>query len=90
MVNNSSTKILFYALQQTTSKLSLEYYKVLTFLDISSQLTCSTYAKTILALSLNEKLHLFEDEPEKEESGVSRTEEKKERKYSSAKYFLSR
>ena len=77
MVNKSSTGILvadfLYDLQQTTSKLSLEHYKVLTFLDISSQLTCNTY----LALSLNEKLQLFEDEPENEESGVSRTEESK-------------
>ena len=81
MVNKSSTGILvadfLYDLQQTTSKLSLERYKVLTFLDISSQLTCNTYAKKILALSLNEKLQLFEDEPENEESGVSRTEESK-------------
>ena len=77
--NKSSTGILIadflYDLQQTTSKLSLEHYKVLTFLDISSQLTCNTYAKKFLALSLNEKLQLFEDEPENEESGVSRTEE---------------
>ena len=60
MVNMSSTGILaadfLYDLQQTTSKLSLEHYKVLTFLDISSQLTCNTYAKKFLALSLNEKL----------------------------------
>ena len=49
MVNKSSTGILVagfhYDLQQTTSKLSLERYKVLTFLVISSQLTCNTYAK---------------------------------------------
>ena len=81
MVNNSGTEILvadfLYDLQQTTSKLSLEHYKVLTFLDISSQLTCNTYAKKFLALSLNEKLQLFEDEPGNEESGVSRTEESK-------------
>ena len=81
MVNKSSTGILvadfLYDLQQTTSKLPLEHYKVLTFLDISSQLTCNTYAKKFLALSLNEKLQLFEDEPENEESGVSRTEESK-------------
>ena len=81
MVNKSSTGILvadfLYDLQQTTSKLSLEHYIVLTFLDISSQLTCNTYAKKFLALSLNEKLQLFEDEPENEESGVSRTEESK-------------
>ena len=81
MVNKSSTGILFadflYDLQQTTSKLSLEHYKVLTFLDISSQLTCNTYAKKFLALTPNEKLQLFEDEPENEESGVSRTEESK-------------
>ena len=81
MVNNSGTGILvadfLYDLQQTTSKLSLEHYKVLTFLDISSQLTCNTYAKKFLTLSLNEKLQLFEDEPENEESGVSRTEESK-------------
>ena len=81
MVNKSSRGILvadfLYDLQQTTSKLSLEHYKVLTFLDISSQLTCNTYAKKFLALSLNEKLQLFEDEPENEESGVSRTEESK-------------
>ena len=80
MVTKSSTGILvadfLYDLQQT-SKLSLEHYKVLTFLDISSQLTCNTYAKKFLALSLNEKLQLFEDEPENEESGVSRTEESK-------------
>ena len=80
-VNKSSTGILvadfLYDLQQTTSKLSLEHYEVLTFLDISSQLTCNTYAKKFLALSLNEKLQLFEDEPENEESGVSRTEESK-------------
>ena len=80
-VNKSSTGILvadfLYDLQQTTSKLSLEHYKVLTFLDISSQLTCNTYAKKFLAFSLNEKLQLFEDEPENEESGVSRTEESK-------------
>ena len=78
VVNKSSTRILvadfLYDLQQTTSKLSL--YK-LTFLDISSQLTCNTYAKNFLALSLNEKIQLFEDEPENEESGVSRTEESK-------------
>ena len=78
MVNKSSRGILvadfLYDLQQTTSKLSLEHYKVLTFLDISSQSTCNTYAKKFLALSLNEKLQLFEDEPENEESGVSRTE----------------
>ena len=81
IVNKSSTGILvadfLYDLQQTTSKLALEHYKVLTFLDISSQLTCNTYAKKFLALSLNEKLQLFEDEPENEESGVSRTEESK-------------
>ena len=54
MVNKSSTGILvadfLYDLQQTTSKLSLEHYKVLIFLDISSQLTCNTYAKKFLAL----------------------------------------
>ena len=81
MVNKSSTRILvadfLYDLQQTTSKLSLEHYKVLTFLDMSSQLTCNTYAKKFLALSPNKKLQLFEDEPENEESGVSRTEESK-------------
>ena len=81
MVNKSSSGILvadfLYDQQQTSSKLSLEHYKVLTFLDISSQLTCNTYAKKFLALSLNEKLLLFEDEPENEESGVSRTEESK-------------
>ena len=81
VVNKSSTGILvadfLYNLQQTTSKLSLEHYQVLTFLDISSQLTCNTYAKKFLALSLNEKIQLFEDEPENEESGVSRTEESK-------------
>ena len=110
MVNRSSTGLLvadfFYDLQQTTSKLSLEHYKVLTFLDISSQLTCNTYAKKFLDLSLNEKLQVFEDEPENEESGVSRTEESKasgddERSFEDAKdeiqpscswtnYFLSR
>ena len=110
MVNKSSTGILvadfLYYLQQTTSKLSLEHYKVLTFLYISSHLTCNTYAKTFLALSLNEKLQLFEDEPENEESGVSRTEESKasgddEERFEDAKdeiqpssswtnYFLSR
>ena len=81
MVNKSKTGILvpdfLYDLQQTTSKLSLEHYKVLTFRDISSQLTCNTYAKKFLAESLNEKLQLFGDEPENEESGVSRTEESK-------------
>ena len=73
MVNKSSTGTLVAAflhhLQQTTSNLSL--------LDISSQLTCNTYAKFFLALSLNKKLQLFEDKPENEESGVSRTEESK-------------
>ena len=77
MVNKSSTEILvadfLYDLQQTTSKLSLEHYEVLTFLDIHSQLTRNTYTKKFLALSLNEKLQLFEDEPENEESGVWRT-----------------
>ena len=81
MVNNSGMGILvadfLHDLQQTTSKLSLEHYKVLTFLDISSLLTCNTYAKKLLALSLNEKLQLFEDEPKNEETGVSRTEESK-------------
>ena len=81
MVNKSSTGILvgdfLYDLQQTTSKLSLEHYKVLTFLDISSQLPCNIYAKKLLALSLHEKLQLFVDEPENEESRVSRTEESK-------------
>ena len=81
MVNKSSTGILvadfLYDLQQTNSKLLFEHYKVLTFLDISSQLTCSTYAKKFLALSLNEKLQLFEVEPENEGPGVSRTEESK-------------
>ena len=81
VVNKSSTGILvadfLYDLQQTTSKLSLEHYQVLTFLDISSQITCNTYAKKFLALSLNEKIQLFEDEPENEESGVSTTEESK-------------
>ena len=52
VVNKSSTGILvadfLYDLQQTTPKLSLEHYKVLTFLDISSQLTCNTYAKNFL------------------------------------------
>ena len=79
MVNQSSTGILvaylLYDLQQITSKLSLKHYKVLSFLDISSQLTCNAYAKNFLAFSPNEKLQLFEDEPENEESGVSRTEE---------------
>ena len=37
-----------YDLQQTTSKLSLEHYNVLTFPDISSQLTSNTYAKNFL------------------------------------------
>ena len=81
MVNKSSTGILvadfLYDLQQTTSKLALEHYKVLTFLDISSQFTCNTNAKKTLALSLNKKLQLFEDEQENEESGVSKTEESK-------------
>ena len=81
MVNKSSTGILvadfLYDLQQFKSKLSLEHYKVLTFLDISSQLTCNTYAKKFLALSPNEKLQLFEDEPENEEPRVSRIEESK-------------
>ena len=81
MVNKSGTGFhvidFLYDLQQTTSKLSHEHYKVLILLDISSQLTFNTYAKKILALSLNEKLQLFEDEPENEESGVSRTEESK-------------
>ena len=58
MVNKSSTGSLvadfLYDLQQTTSKLSIEHYKVLTFLDISSQLTCNTYAEKFLALSPNE------------------------------------
>ena len=71
MVNKSSTGILVadfpYNLQQTNSKLSFELYKDLTFLDISSQLTCDTYARKFLASSLNEKLQLFEDEPENEE-----------------------
>ena len=49
----------------------------MTFLDISSQLTCNTYAKKFLALPPNKKLQLFEDEPENEEAGVSRTEESK-------------
>ena len=79
MVKKSNTGILvadfLHNLQQTTSKLSIEHYKVLIFLDISSQLTCNTYVKKFLALSLNEKLQLFEDEPENEESGNSRTEE---------------
>ena len=52
MVNKSNTVILvadfLYYLQQTTSKLSLEHYKVLTFLDISSQLIRNTYAKNVL------------------------------------------
>ena len=81
MVDKSSTEILvadfLYDLQQTTSKLAFDHYQVLTFLDISSQLTCNTYAKKFLGLLLNEKLQLFEDEPENEESGVSRTEESK-------------
>ena len=81
MVNKSSKGILvadfLYDLQQTTFKLSLEHYKVLTFLDISSQLTCKAHAKKLLALLLNKKLQLFEYEPENEESGVSRTEESK-------------
>ena len=109
MVNKSSTGILvadfLYDLQQTISKLSLEHYKVLTFLDISSQLTFNTYTKKFLALSPNEKLQLFEDEPKNEESGVSRAEESKasgddERSFEDAKdeiqpssswtnYFLS-
>ena len=84
IVIKSSTVILvadfLYDIQQTTSKLSLEHYKVLTFLDISSQLTCNTYAKKFLVLSLNKKLQLFDDEPENEESGVSRTEESKAQK----------
>ena len=46
MVNKSRTEILLadflYDLQQTSSKLSHEHYKVLTFLDISSQLACNT------------------------------------------------
>ena len=53
MVNKSSTRILvadfLYDLQETTSKLSLEHYKVLTFLDISSQLTCNRYAKNFFS-----------------------------------------
>ena len=81
MVNKSSMRILvadfLFDLQQTTSKLSLEHYKVLTFLDISLQLTCNTYAKKFLALSPDEKLQLFEDESENEESRVSGTEESK-------------
>ena len=55
MVNKSSTGILvadfLYDLHQTTSKLALDHYTVLTFLDIRSQLTCNTYAKKFLALS---------------------------------------
>ena len=81
MVKKSSTGIFvadfLYDLQQTTSKLSLEHYEVLTFLYISSHLTCNTYGKKFLALSLNEKLQLFENELENEESGVSRIEESK-------------
>ena len=81
MVNKSSTGILvgdfLYDLQKTTSKLSLEQCKVLTFLDISSQLPCNIYAKKFLALSLHEKLQFFEGEPENEEPGVPRTEESK-------------
>ena len=81
MVNKSSMEFVvayfLYDVQQTTSKLSLELNKVLTFQDISSQLTCNINAKKILPLSLNEKLQLFEDEPENEESGVSGTEESK-------------
>ena len=80
-VNKSSTGTLianfFYDLQQTTSELSLEHYKVMTFLDISSHITCSTNAKKFLALSLNDKLQLFEVEPENKKSRVSRTEESK-------------
>ena len=81
MVNNSSTRILVadfpYDLQQTRSKLSLKHYIVLTFIIISLQLTCNTYAKKSLVFSLNEKLQLFEDEPENGKSKVSRTEELK-------------
>ena len=81
MVKKSRMGILvsdfLYDLPQTTSKPSLELYKVLTFPDISSQLNCKTYAKKFLALSVNEKLQFFDDEPENEESGVSRTEESK-------------
>ena len=81
MVSKSNTGILvadfLYGLQQKTSKLSLEHFKVMTFLDISSQLNCNTYAKKFFALSLNKKLQLIEDAPETEESGVSRTEESK-------------
>ena len=47
------------------------------FLDISSQITCSTNAKKFLALSLNEKSQMFEDEPENKKSRISRTEESK-------------
>ena len=61
MVNQSSTGILvadlLYDLQQITSKLSLKHYKVLSFLDISSQLTCNAYAKKFLAFSPNEKFN---------------------------------
>ena len=60
--------ILLYNLQQTKPRLTIEYYKVLNYLDHNSQLNCNTYAKQFLALSTIEELHLLEDESDKRKS----------------------
>ena len=60
-----------YVLQQTKSRLSLEYYKVL---DVSSELTCITYAKQFLALSRIEKLQLLENESDNEKKVSQKTQ----------------
>ena len=46
-------------LQQTTCKLSIEHFSVLTLLAIGPHLTCNTYAKKFLNLSSEEKLLFF-------------------------------
>ena len=63
LLHESETTILaadfLYDLQETKSRLSLKHYKVLKYLDISSQLTCNTYAKQFLALSTIENYNFW-------------------------------
>ena len=66
-----------YNLQQTTCKLSLEQFSVLTHLDIGSHLNCNTYAKKFLNLSSEERLQFLEYESDKEVASKSQRKKTK-------------
>ena len=66
LINGTNSEVLaatfLYNLQQTTCKLSLEQFIVLTHLDIGPHLTCNKYAKNFLNLSSEERLQFLEYE----------------------------